>query len=53
MKRVCPCSGIVEPFTRTVAGLSLLELGKSPISPSIDIDGVQQSRRMGLESGEG
>ena len=44
---------ILETFTRTVVGLPLLELDKSLISPSIDIDGVQQSRRMDLESGEG
>ena len=44
---------ILETFTRTVVGLPLLELGKSLISPSIDIDGVQQSRRMDPESGEG
>ena len=44
---------ILETFTRTVVGLPLLELGKSLISPSIDIDGVQQNRRIDLESGEG
>jgi len=43
----------VETFTRTVAGLPLSELGKSLIFPSIDIDGVQQNRRMDLEFGEG
>ena len=45
--------GIEENFTRTVVGLHLWEPGKSLISPSIDIDGVQQSHRMDLESGEG
>ena len=40
-------------FTQIVSGVPLWELGKSLISPSIDIGGVQQSRRMDLESGEG
>jgi hypothetical protein len=44
---------ILETFTRTVGGLPLLELGKSRIFPSIDIDGGQQSHRMDLESDEG
>ena len=53
MKEVWLWQGIAEPFTRIASGLPLWEPGTCLIFPSIDIDGVQQSRRTDLESGEG